>query len=146
MATIKIPPVLRPSVGGEKLLVRLPTGRDVLPYREPMAGAGIQDLGTGGVHRLQELGPGEDHARVAVVEDVRDLLAPQAVVHRGADGAELAHRVAELEALDAVVVDVDAALAKIGDTLTEIYARADTEGISTAAAADALAASRLRQP
>jgi hypothetical protein len=42
--------------------------------------------------------------------------------------------------------DVDAALAKIGDTLTEIYARADTEGISTAAAADALAASRLRQP
>jgi len=41
---------------------------------------------------------------------------------------------------------LDAALAKIGDTLTEIYARADTEGISTAAAADALAASRLRQP
>ena len=39
--------------------------------------------------------------------------------------------------------DVDAALAKIGDTLTEIYARADTEGITTAAAADALAASRL---
>jgi len=42
--------------------------------------------------------------------------------------------------------DVDVALAKIGDTLTEICARADTEGISTAAAADALAASRLRQP
>ena len=39
--------------------------------------------------------------------------------------------------------DVDAALAKIADTLTEIYARADTEGITTAAAADALAASRL---
>jgi leucine dehydrogenase len=39
--------------------------------------------------------------------------------------------------------DVDTALANIGDTLTEIYARADTEGITTAAAADALAASRL---
>jgi leucine dehydrogenase len=39
--------------------------------------------------------------------------------------------------------DVDAALAKIGDTLTEIYSRADAEGITTAAAADALAASRL---
>lgn len=39
--------------------------------------------------------------------------------------------------------DVDAALVRIGDTLTEIYVRADTEGITTAAAADALAASRL---
>jgi leucine dehydrogenase len=39
--------------------------------------------------------------------------------------------------------DVDAALVKIGDTLREIYARADTAGITTAAAADALAASRL---
>ncbi len=39
--------------------------------------------------------------------------------------------------------DVDAALAKIGGTLAEIYTRADTEGITTAAAADALAASRL---
>jgi leucine dehydrogenase len=39
--------------------------------------------------------------------------------------------------------DVDAALARIGDTLTEIYSRADSEGITTAAAADALAASRL---
>jgi leucine dehydrogenase len=39
--------------------------------------------------------------------------------------------------------DVDAALARIGDTLTEIYSRADAEGITTAAAADALAASRL---
>jgi leucine dehydrogenase len=39
--------------------------------------------------------------------------------------------------------EVDAALARIGDTLTEIYSRADAEGITTAAAADALAASRL---
>jgi leucine dehydrogenase len=39
--------------------------------------------------------------------------------------------------------EVDAALTRIGDTLTEIYARAETEGITTAAAADELAASRL---
>jgi leucine dehydrogenase len=39
--------------------------------------------------------------------------------------------------------DVDAALVKIGETLREIYARADAAGITTAAAADALAASRL---
>jgi leucine dehydrogenase len=41
--------------------------------------------------------------------------------------------------------DVDAALVRIGDTLREIYVRADTDGITTAAAADAdaLAASRL---
>ena len=39
--------------------------------------------------------------------------------------------------------DVDAALVRIGDTLRAIYVRADTEGITTAAAADALAAARL---
>ncbi len=42
--------------------------------------------------------------------------------------------------------EVDAALAKIGDTLAEIYASADAKGMTTASAADALAASRLRQP
>jgi leucine dehydrogenase len=39
--------------------------------------------------------------------------------------------------------DVDAALAKVGGTLTEIYADAEAKGITTAAAADALAAARL---
>jgi leucine dehydrogenase len=39
--------------------------------------------------------------------------------------------------------DVDVALVRIGDTLRKIYAQADIEGTSTAAAADALAASRL---
>jgi leucine dehydrogenase len=39
--------------------------------------------------------------------------------------------------------DVEEALARIGDTLAEIYAQAETAGITTAAAADALAASRL---
>jgi leucine dehydrogenase len=39
--------------------------------------------------------------------------------------------------------EVDAALANIGNTLSEIYERAEQEGITTAAAADAVAASRL---
>jgi leucine dehydrogenase len=39
--------------------------------------------------------------------------------------------------------DVDAALVRIGGTLSGIYAQADIEGITTAAAANALAASRL---
>ncbi len=39
--------------------------------------------------------------------------------------------------------DVDGALAKIGDTLVEVYVQADRKGITTASAADALAASRL---
>jgi len=42
--------------------------------------------------------------------------------------------------------EVDAALVRIGETLREIYARADAAGVSTAAAADALAEERLRPP
>jgi hypothetical protein len=40
--------------------------------------------------------------------------------------------------------DLDAALARIGQTLRQIYERADDGGISTASAADALADERLR--
>jgi leucine dehydrogenase len=39
---------------------------------------------------------------------------------------------------------LDTALAQIGETLREIYARADARGISTAAAADVLAEERLK--
>ena len=39
--------------------------------------------------------------------------------------------------------EVNAALARIGDTLLEVYARSAAQGISTAAAADAIAAERL---
>jgi glutamate dehydrogenase/leucine dehydrogenase len=49
-----------------------------------------------------------------------------------------------LELHDRSQADVDEALAKIGDTLTEIYAQAEAAGMTTAAAADALAASRLQ--
>jgi len=48
-----------------------------------------------------------------------------------------------LESLSWSTGEVDAALARIGDTLTEIYRRAEAESISTAAAADAVAAARL---
>ena len=66
------------------------------------------------------------------------LYAPDYVINAGGATA-----INFLELNGRSQADVDAALAKIGDTLTEIYARADTEGITTAAAADALAASRL---
>jgi leucine dehydrogenase len=68
------------------------------------------------------------------------LYAPDYVINAGG-----AIAINFLELNSRTQAEVDAALAKIGDTLTEIYARADAEGITTAAAADALAASRLRQ-
>jgi leucine dehydrogenase len=66
------------------------------------------------------------------------LYAPDYVINAGG-----AIAINFLELNDRSQADVDAALAKIGDTLREIYARAAGEGITTAAAADALAASRL---
>jgi leucine dehydrogenase len=66
------------------------------------------------------------------------LYAPDYVINAGG-----AIAINFLELNDRSQSDVDAALVKIGDTLREIYARADGEGITTAAAADALAASRL---
>jgi leucine dehydrogenase len=68
------------------------------------------------------------------------LYAPDYVINAGG-----AIAINFLELNSRTQAEVDGALAKIGDTLTEIYARADAEGITTAAAADALAASRLRQ-
>jgi leucine dehydrogenase len=49
-----------------------------------------------------------------------------------------------LEQLGWSAADLDAALARIGQTLRQIYERADDGGISTASAADALADERLR--
>jgi leucine dehydrogenase len=66
------------------------------------------------------------------------LYAPDYVINAGG-----AIAINFLELNDRSQSDVDAALAKIGDTLREIYARAESDGITTAAAADALAASRL---
>ena len=66
------------------------------------------------------------------------LYAPDYVINAGG-----AIAINFLESNDRSQSDVDAALVKIGDTLREIYARAESEGITTAAAADALAASRL---
>jgi len=66
------------------------------------------------------------------------LYAPDYVINAGG-----AIAINFLESNGRSHADVDAALEKIGDTLQEIYTRADTEGITTASAADALAASRL---
>jgi leucine dehydrogenase len=66
------------------------------------------------------------------------LYAPDYVINAGG-----AIAINYLELNDRRQEDVDAALFGIGDTLKEIYARAGAEGISTAAAADALALSRL---
>jgi leucine dehydrogenase len=66
------------------------------------------------------------------------LYAPDYVINAGG-----AIAIAFLERQGRSHADVDAALAGIGDTLTEIYERADAEGITTAAAADAVAASLL---
>ena len=66
------------------------------------------------------------------------LYAPDYVINAGG-----AIAINFLEVHDRSQADVDAALENIGQTLKEIYERADAEAISTAAAADALAASRL---
>jgi leucine dehydrogenase len=66
------------------------------------------------------------------------LYAPDYVINAGG-----AIAISLLEREGRSAADVDAALARIGDTLTEIFDRADREGTTTAAAADAVAASRL---
>jgi leucine dehydrogenase len=66
------------------------------------------------------------------------LYAPDYVINAGG-----AIAINYLELNGRSPTDVDAALVRIGDTLRTIYAQADTEGVTTAAAADALAAARL---
>jgi hypothetical protein len=73
-----------------------------------------------------------------------------AVIHRERESgawifnAGAAIALVGLEQLGWSKSDLDAALARIGETLREIYARADEQGISTAAAADVLAQDRLK--
>ena len=66
------------------------------------------------------------------------LYAPDYVINAGG-----AIAITFLERQGRSRAEVDAALARIGDTLTEIYDHADAEGTTTAAAADAVAACRL---
>jgi leucine dehydrogenase len=80
-------------------------------------------------------------ARPEAAELLRDagiLYAPDYVINAGG-----AIGINYLELNKRSQADVDAALARIGETLQEIYERAEREGITTAAAADAVAASRL---
>jgi leucine dehydrogenase len=66
------------------------------------------------------------------------LYAPDYVVNGGG-----VIGVIGIEELGWSVPELDAALAEVGDRLSEIYRRADDDGISTAAAADRLVAERL---
>ncbi|MDQ4030515.1 MAG: phenylalanine dehydrogenase [Actinomycetota bacterium] len=66
------------------------------------------------------------------------LYAPDYVINAGG-----AIGIVGLEQLGWGESEVDTALARIGETLGEIYERADAEAISTAAAADAVAEERL---
>ncbi len=67
------------------------------------------------------------------------LYAPDYVINGGG-----AIALVGLEQLGWSKSELDAALAQIGETLREIYERADAQGISTAAAADLLAEERLQ--
>ncbi len=68
------------------------------------------------------------------------LYAPDFVINAGG-----AIAIVGLEQLGWGRAEVDAALARIGDTSREIFERADAEGISTAMAADSLVAERLNR-
>jgi leucine dehydrogenase len=68
------------------------------------------------------------------------LYAPDYVINAGG-----AIGVAGTEQLGWSAAEVNAALAGIGETLREVYRRSDDQGISTAAAADALAEERLNE-
>ena len=67
------------------------------------------------------------------------LYAPDYVINAGG-----AIAIVGLEQLGWRRSELDAALARIGETLREVYERADAQGISTAAAADVLADDRLK--
>jgi leucine dehydrogenase len=69
----------------------------------------------------------------------RILYAPDYVINAGG-----AIAIVGLEQLGWSESELNTALARIGETLRQIYERADVQGISTAAAADVLAEERLR--
>ena len=69
------------------------------------------------------------------------LYAPDYVINAGG-----AIAIVGLEQLGWTSTELDAALAGIGETLRQIYARAEALGITTAAAADVLAEERLIAP
>ena len=65
--------------------------------------------------------------------------APDHVINAGG-----AIAIVGLEQLGWSRAELDAALAAIGETLTQVYELADAQGTSTAVAAEALAEERLR--
>jgi leucine dehydrogenase len=76
----------------------------------------------------------------AEVLHAREILyAPDYVINAGG-----AIAIVGLEQLGWSQAELDAGLAGIGETLTQVYELADAQGISTGAAAEALAEERLR--
>jgi leucine dehydrogenase len=73
-----------------------------------------------------------------LLREAHILYAPDYVVNAGG-----AIGISSLELQGRDAAETAAAIARIGELLTEIYRRADAEDITTAAAADAIAASRL---
>jgi leucine dehydrogenase len=69
------------------------------------------------------------------------LYAPDYVINAGG-----AIGVAGTEQLGWSEAEVNTALEKIGETLREVYRRSEEQGVSTAAAAEAIAEERLREP
>jgi leucine dehydrogenase len=82
----------------------------------------------------QLAGPGD----AELLQSAGILYAPDYVINAGG-----AIAINYLELNGRSQAEVDAALARIGDTLKEIYTQAAAKEVTTAAAADALAASRL---
>lgn len=79
-----------------------------------------------------------DPGAAAVLHERGVLYAPDYVINAGG-----AIGIVGLEQLGWSDAEVEAALARIGATLREIYARADESGTTTAASADGLVAARL---
>jgi leucine dehydrogenase len=110
----------------------------------PCAVGGVLDSATAARLRCRIVAGSANNQLVApeVAEQMhaRDVLyAPDYVVNGGG-----VIGVIGVEELGWSAPELDAALAKIGDRLGEIYRRSDADGISTAAAADQMVADRLR--
>jgi leucine dehydrogenase len=128
-------------------------GRTVAPERvaetecdvfSPCAVGGVLDSGTAARLRCQIVAGSANNQLaspdVAEAIDARDILyAPDYVVNGGG-----VIGVIGIEELGWSAPELDAALAEVGDRLSEIYRRSDAAGISTVAVADEMVAERLR--
>lgn len=104
-----------------------------------LAVAGLPFGGGKAVLAVREIPYGERRHRILHrYGELRILYAPDYVINAGGS----LHGIG-LAALGWSADELDHALNRIGETLTEIYRTADEEGIATSAAADRLAAAKL---